>query len=652
MCGFAGFLGFGALGTANVLATAQKMGNAIRHRGPDDSGVWHEEDGQMALVHRRLSILDLSPAGHQPMPSPSGRYVLAFNGEIYNHLNLRAELEKIGAAPAWRGYSDTETLLAGFDAWGVKTTVEKAVGMFAFALWDGQKRELTLGRDRLGEKPLYYGWQGVGADAVFLFGSELKALRAHPAFAAPVSRDALCLYMRHNNVPAPYTIYGDIWKLKPGCLLTVSERSMEPEISPYWSVAEVAMQGVQTPFSGSANEAVDALESLLKDAVRQQMVADVPLGAFLSGGVDSSTVVALMQAQATRPVRTFSIGFQEPAYDEAIYAKDVALHLGTDHTELYVTPEQAMDVIPHLAKLYDEPFADSSQIPTFLVSKMAREHVTVSLSGDGGDELFAGYNRYQVTASAWMRIKAVPRPLRQLGARALTCMSPDTWNRMAAATPLTNHWLHLGDKIHKGAAVLASESASDVYRGLVSQWQNPADVVLSGRENATLLTGDMPTLNSLNDVERMMALDLMTYLPDDILTKVDRAAMGVSLETRVPFLDHRVVEFAWSLPLAFKLRQGVTKWPLRQVLYRHVPRALIERPKMGFGVPIDRWLRGPLRDWAESLLSEPRLRAEGFFRPEPIRIKWAEHLSGQRNWQHQLWSVLMFQSWLEHNRGA
>jgi asparagine synthase (glutamine-hydrolysing) len=578
--------------------------------------------------------------------------VLAFNGEIYNHLNLRAELEKIGAAPAWRGYSDTETLLAGFDAWGVKTTVEKAVGMFAFALWDGQKRELTLGRDRLGEKPLYYGWQGVGADAVFLFGSELKALRAHPAFAAPVSRDALCLYMRHNNVPAPYTIYGDIWKLKPGCLLTVSERSMEPEISPYWSVAEVAMQGVQTPFSGSANEAVDALESLLKDAVRQQMVADVPLGAFLSGGVDSSTVVALMQAQATRPVRTFSIGFQEPAYDEAIYAKDVALHLGTDHTELYVTPEQAMDVIPHLAKLYDEPFADSSQIPTFLVSKMAREHVTVSLSGDGGDELFAGYNRYQVTASAWMRIKAVPRPLRQLGARALTCMSPDTWNRMAAATPLTNHWLHLGDKIHKGAAVLASESASDVYRGLVSQWQNPADVVLSGRENATLLTGDMPTLNSLNDVERMMALDLMTYLPDDILTKVDRAAMGVSLETRVPFLDHRVVEFAWSLPLAFKLRQGVTKWPLRQVLYRHVPRALIERPKMGFGVPIDRWLRGPLRDWAESLLSEPRLRAEGFFRPEPIRIKWAEHLSGQRNWQHQLWSVLMFQSWLEHNRGA
>lgn len=649
MCGIAGYL-FNKHRTEPTEKLLCSMTAALTHRGPDSAGHWIDAGAGVALGHRRLAVVDLSAAGAQPMQSVSGRYMLVFNGEIYNHLNLRAELDKTGGAPAWRGHSDTETLLAGFDAWGVQATVAKVVGMFAFALWDGQERELTLGRDRLGEKPLYYGWQGTGDQAIFLFGSELKALRAHPAFGADISRDALCLYMRHNNVPAPYTIYSDIWKLNPGSLLKVSQRKPKPLIASYWSVPDVAMRGVQQPFAGTPVEAVGALETLLKDAVRQQMVADVPLGAFLSGGVDSSTVVALMQIQAERPVKTFSIGFHETAYDEAVFAKAVARHLGTEHTGLYVTPEQAMAVIPSLATLYDEPFADSSQIPTFLVSQMAREHVTVSLSGDAGDELFAGYNRYHVTASTWTRLSAVPRPLRQLGEWGLTRLSPSTWNRIAAVSPFTRRWADVGYKIHKGAWVLAAESAADVYLGLVSQWEDPAAVVLGGKENATLLTENQPAFSGLSDVERMMALDLMTYLPDDILTKVDRAAMGVSLETRVPFLDHRVVEFAWQLPLHYKLHKGddgyTTKWALRQVLYRHVPKELIERPKMGFGIPIDDWLRGPLRNWAEELLDESRLRREGYFDPLPVRQKWTEHLSGRRNWQHQLWCVLMFQAWL------
>lgn len=649
MCGITGYM-FAGGRHAPPESVLCGMSSALTHRGPDSAGHWMDADAGVALGHRRLAVVDVSAAGAQPMRAASGRYTLAFNGEIYNHLGLRADLEKSGRAPIWRGHSDTETLLAGFDAWGVLATVEKAVGMFAFALWDGQERELTLGRDRLGEKPLYYGWQGAGDQAVFLFGSELKALRAHPAFGADISRDALCLYMRHSNVPAPYTIYSGIWKLNPGSLLKVSQRTPEPLITSYWSVSDVARRGVQEQFPGSASEAVDALETLLKDAVRQQMVADVPLGAFLSGGVDSSTVVALMQSQAERPVKTFSIGFHEAAYDEAVYAKAVARHLGTEHTELYVTAEQAMDVIPRLASLYDEPFADSSQIPTFLVSQMAREHVTVSLSGDAGDELFAGYNRYHVTASAWKRLEAVPQPIRQLGAWGLTRLSPSAWNRIAAASPMAKRWADVGYKLHKGAGVLAAKSASEVYLGLVSQWQDPPSIVKGGKENATLLTGHLPNLNGLSDVEQMMALDMVTYLPDDILTKVDRAAMGVSLETRVPFLDHRVVEFAWRLPLQYKLRKGdhgyTTKWALRQVLNRHVPKELIERPKMGFGVPIDDWLRGPLKQWAEDLLDEARLRREGFFDPVPVRQKWTEHLSGQRNWQHQLWCVLMFQTWL------
>lgn len=649
MCGFSGYLHGYVDGSDSVRQILGAMSNAISHRGPDAEGYWVDPRGGFGLGHRRLAIMDLSDAGHQPMVSTTGRYVLAFNGEIYNHLVLRSELEKSGACGAlllgWLGHSDTETLLAGFDAWGIEATLQRANGMFSFAVWDLDTRTLTLARDRLGEKPLYYGWQGRGAQAAFLFGSELTALRRHPAFAADINRDALAMYMRHNCIGGVHSIFSGIHKLAPGHMLSVSLAAPKPVVRAWWSGAAVARQGVAQPFAGSPHEAIDALEALLRDAVGQQMMADVPLGAFLSGGIDSSTVVALMQVQSSRPVRTFSIGFHEAGYNEAEHAKAVARHLGTDHTELYVTAQQALDVIPKLPSLYSEPFADSSQIPTFLVSQLARQHVTVSLSGDAGDEMFCGYNRYQMTAGLWSKLSRIPRPLRQMAASLITAVPPTTWDKLGAVLPISR----VGDKLHKGAAVLGSRSVADLYRGMVSHWAEPANIVLGATEPASVITGAAPNLLGLNDVERMMALDMLSYLPDDILAKVDRAAMGVSLETRVPFLDHRVVEFAWSLPLHYKLRNGVTKWPLRQVLYRHVPRELIERPKMGFGVPIDQWLRGPLRDWAESLLSESRLRQEGFFDPTPIRRKWAEHLSGQRNWQYHLWDVLMFQAWLEEN---
>jgi asparagine synthase (glutamine-hydrolysing) len=640
MCGLVGFLSRGAfehrVAVNDVLA---HMTQAIESRGPDAFGAWADHEAGIALGHRRLAIVDLTSAGGQPMVAAGGRYVLAFNGEIYNHLALRRELDGF----AWRGHSDTETLLAGFEVWGVEATLRRALGMFAFGLWDRDQRVLTLGRDRLGEKPLYYGWQGQGAQAVFLFGSDVSALRRHPAFSAPINRDALTLYMRHSCIGGEHSIYQGISKLLPGHLLTLAAGQTEPHVWSWWSAAEVAQRGVDQPFVGSPEEALDELQALLLSAVGQQMVADVPLGAFLSGGVDSSTVVALMQAQSSRPVKTFSIGFHEAGYNEAEHAKAVARHLGTEHTELYVSAQQALDVIPKLPTLYAEPFADSSQIPTYLVSHLARQHVTVSLSGDAGDELFCGYNRYQMMAKFWGKLQRVPKPLRHAAAAAITAVPPARWDALGRLLPAAR----LGDRLHKGAALLGNQSVAELYRGLVSHWHEPDSLVLGGHEPATVLSGAQATLTGLSEVERMMALDMLSYLPDDILVKVDRAAMGVSLETRVPMLDHRVVEFAWSLPLAYKLRHGVTKWPLRQVLYRQVPRELIERPKMGFGVPIDHWLRGSLRDWAETLLAEPRLRSEGFFDPAPIRQKWVEHLSGQRNWQSHLWDVLMFQAWLE-----
>jgi asparagine synthase (glutamine-hydrolysing) len=589
------------------------------------------------------------------MHSASRRHVLVFNGEIYNHLRLREELAGRGEAPQWRGHSDTETLLAGFEAWGVRATLERSVGMFAFALWDRQSGTLTLGRDRIGEKPLYYGWQGQGRGAVFLFGSELSALRAHPRFGNEIDRGALCLQMRHNCIPAPHSIYQGIAKLMPGCLLSVSADLPTPRVERYWSASEAAAAGVRDPFAGSPGQAVDRLDALLREAVQMQMLADVPLGAFLSGGVDSSTVVALMQAQSARPVKTFSIGFHEEGYDEAPYAKAVARHLGTDHTELYVSAGEARELVPQLQAMYDEPFSDSSQLPTALVSRLARRDVSVSLSGDAGDELFCGYNRYQFTEKLWGAVSACPLPLRRLAARGITGVPVASWNAlvggMGRAAPRALRCANPGDKLHKGADVLACASLDELYLGLVSHWGDPASLVTGAREPSTLLTGDAPALPQLDGIQRMMAFDLMTYLPDDILVKLDRAAMHVSLETRVPFLDHRVVEFAWRLPQSMKLRDGYTKWALRQVLYRYVPKTLIERPKMGFGIPVGAWLRGPLRDWAEDLLGEARLRTEGFFDAAQVRSCWAEHLSGRRNWQYQLWDVLMFQSWLEGAHG-
>lgn len=635
MCGIVGALHI----CCNRLSieSLMNMSTMLTHRGPDDSGHWFDRPAGIALAHRRLSILDLASTGHQPMHSSSGRYVVAFNGEIYNYQLLREELEPHPIA--WRGHSDTEVLLAAIEVWGLEETLRRCIGMFAIALWDRRERALYLARDRFGEKPLYYGWQGTGEQRVFMFGSELKALRAHSAFRAEIDREALADFMRYCYVPGPLSIYHDIFKLPPGTWLKVAAGA---EPVPYWSLLEKAQCGQSQPFSGSDEDAIETLEHLLGQSIAGQRLADVPLGAFLSGGIDSSTIVALMQAQSERPVRTFTIGFTQASYNEANQARAVARHLGTDHTELVVTPEETRAVIPRLPWLYDEPFADSSQIPTLIVSELARRHVTVSLSGDGGDELFGGYNRH-----AWMRrILRVPLPLRLMAAGLLTTLSPDQWDRVYAHLPNLLPLRGPGNKAHKLASVLAEREAVGLYRRLVSTWPEPHELVVGASPRPLVPPpGWLSTFDS--DAHRMMAVDSLTYLPDDILCKVDRAAMGVSLETRVPFLDHRVVEFAWSLPLRMKIRDGEGKWILRRVLERHVPRALTDRPKMGFGIPLDEWLRGPLRDWAEDLLDEQRLRQAGYLHVEPVRKVWREHLSGRRNAMAQLWAVLMFQAWLE-----
>jgi asparagine synthase (glutamine-hydrolysing) len=651
MCGIAGFWGFGSFDSVAIRAASERMGEAIRHRGPDDSGLWVDEATQVALVHQRLSILDLSPAGHQPMTSISGRYVIVFNGEIYNHLELRNKLQgPKGEGQNWRGHSDTETVLACFEAWGIEKTLKNIVGMFAIALWDREERALYLVRDRMGEKPLYYGWQR----GVFLFGSELKALRAHPAFSGEIERDAIALQLRHNYIPAPYSIYRGIKKLLPGHVLKLTglRDGDEGLLQAYWSLAEVVERGRADPFRGNADEAVTALDGLLRDVVAGQMMADVPLGAFLSGGVDSSTIVAIMQAQSVRPVKTFTIGFNEDGYNEAQHAKAVARHLGTEHTELYITPQQAIEVIPRLPSLYDEPFSDSSQIPTFLVSDMTRQNVTVSLSGDAGDELFAGYTRYDLVSSLHRRFARVPRlALASMGA-AVRLLSVEGWDRVTAPIkpflPMRMH--NVGHKLHRMAELTAISEPMNFYRQVVSHWPLPEQLVQQGNEPTIYFERTRTHGKRVDYIEMMMFADALTYLPDDILVKVDRAAMGVSLETRVPMLDHRIVEFAWRLPLSMKMRKGESKWILGQVLDKYVPRELIDRPKMGFGVPIDSWLRGPLREWAEALIDESRLRREGFFDPRPIRKKWSEHLAGQSNWQYKIWDVLMFQAWLEEQK--
>lgn len=646
MCGIVGFWQSEEASETELLATVRSMALALAHRGPDDAGEWADSQPGLALGFRRLAIIDLSPNGAQPMQSASGRYLIVFNGEVFNFGELKRELQGLGYR--FRGGSDTEVMLAGVEQWGVEPAVRRFIGQFAFALWDRRDRCLHLVRDRLGIKPLYYGWAG----STLIFGSELKALRANPGFDAQIDRNALTLFFRHNYIPAPYAIYKGIRKQLPGTILTFrSPNSDDVTETTYWSARAVAEEGVSRRFDGTALEAIDELERHLTDSVKLRMIADVPLGAFLSGGIDSSTTVALMQKLSDRPVKTFTIGFHEGNYDEAAHARKVATHLGTDHTELYVSPEEAQAVIHRLPELYDEPFADSSQIPTFLISQLARRDVTVSLSGDGGDELFGGYNRYFRGRTIWNRMGMLPSALRRAGARAITSVSPQSWDRSLAmlepAIPASFREPMPGDKLHKLAEVLAVDSPESMYHGLVSHWRQPDNLVLGGMEPITLLTDRSEWARLSDFTEQMMYLDLLTYLPNDILTKVDRASMGVSLEARVPLLDHRVVEFAWSLPLSLKISNGTGKWALRQVLYRHVPRKLIERPKMGFGVPIDEWLRGPLREWAEELLSVERINQEGFLRPEPIRAKWEEHLTGKRNWHYQLWDVLMFQAWFE-----
>ena len=657
MCGLTGFWQPTNFSASAARAVAVKMADRIAHRGPDDAGVWVDESAGIVMAHRRLSILDLSPAGHQPMVSSSGRYVIAFNGEIYNHLELRSELEQIPPSPPlskggvirWRGHSDTETLLAGFEAWDIEATLKRTVGMFAIALWDREEKTLTLARDRIGEKPLYYGYQ----KDTFIFGSELKALRAHPDFMGEIDRDALCLYLRHCYIPAPFSIYKGIYKLMPGTYIQIPIGRSPDELhsvtpKAYWSLAEVAEKGIAHQFTGSDADAIAVLDEQLRQVIGLQMIADVPLGAFLSGGVDSSTVVALMQAQSSRPIKTFSIGFDEAGYNEAENAKVVAQHLGTDHTEHYVSSAEAMQVIPRLGSMYDEPFADSSQIPTFLVSQMARKHVAVSLSGDAGDELFCGYNRYALT-DIWRKISRVPFGVRRATGRLIKSVAPSTWEgifqRAGKFIALPSN---MGEKIEKLSSRLVSvDSVQSLYYSLVSEIANPDQVVIGAREPDTWLTKTGLKTQFPDAKLQMMFMDCMTYLPDDILVKVDRAAMFNSLETRVPFLDNRIIELAWSLPLSMKIRNGQTKWILRQVLYKYVPEELIERPKMGFGIPIGDWMRGPLREWVEVLLDESRLQQEGFFDVQFIRLRWHEHLSGKRNWQYFLWAVLMFQVWLE-----
>ena len=653
MCGLVGFWSPNKE-RAQYSALSKLMAEKLGHRGPDDSGEWCDSESGYVVSHRRLSIVDLSTNGHQPMLSASGRWVLAYNGEIYNHLGLRKRLEEKGEAPSWRGHSDTETLLACIEAWGIETALKRSVGMFAIALWDREELSLFLARDRMGEKPLYYGWQ---KDS-FLFGSELKALRAHPSFTAAVNRDALALLLRRNCVPAPHSIYQDIFKLMPGHILTISfapgARSRELVSTPYWQLNDAIENGLRDPFAGSESEAIDLLERQLSESIGAQMIADVPLGAFLSGGIDSSTVVALMQAQSNVPVKTYTIGFKEGGYDEAVSAKAVASHLGTEHTELYIQPEDALAVIPSLPSIYCEPFGDSSQIPSFLISQLARQHVAVALSGDAGDELFGGYNRYLMARRVWGKVQKLPLFARKVAAGVLRSLPPSSWDKVfdviKPVTPRNWQVATPGEKAQKLASVLTLNDGAAYFNQLTSHWNDPVNVVIGAYEPATLLTNSN-AWPKVDDFEHwMMAMDAQTYLPDDILVKVDRAAMANSLETRVPMLDHRVVELAWRMPLDLKIREGQGKWLLRQVLYRHVPRELIERPKMGFAIPLDSWLRGPLRNWAESLLAEQRLRSDGYFHPGPIRAMWSEHLSGKRNWQNHLWTVMMFQAWLEEQQ--
>ena len=639
MCGIAGYVGE----TINPEKCLSEMAEALNHRGPDDSGIWLDKEKSIGLAHARLSILDLSYAGHQPMHSFSNNHTIVFNGEIYNHNYLRFELESISKRN-WSGHSDTETLLAAIEEWGFEETLKKVKGMFSIALWNNISKNLSLACDRIGEKPLYYGW----INDQFVFASELKALKKFPEFSNQIDRSSLALFLRFNSIPAPYSIYENIFKLEPGQIIKFNTDAKKITRHSYWSTEEEFKKENLNKFSGTPSEAVNQLEIILSNAVSSQMQSDVPLGAFLSGGIDSSTIVALMKSISDSQVNTFTIGFNSKEFNEAKHAGLVAKHLGTNHFEKYVTEQDALNVIPLLPKIYDEPFADSSQIPTFLVSQFAKQKVTVALSGDAGDELFGGYNRYVVTERIFSKIFKSPILLRKLLSKTINGFSEEKWNKLLGWL-MSKKYAEVGHKLHKAANVLSSDSTRDMHFKLISQIQNPADWLINSQEHKTKFNEDYDFFSELNSIEKMMAYDLITYLPTDILTKVDRAAMAVSLETRVPFLDPDVIKFSASLPLEYKIRNGVSKWALREVLFKHVPKDLIERPKMGFAIPLADWLRGPLNDWAESLLDENRLHQEGFFNVEFVRSKWLEHKSGKQNWHHQLWNVLMFQAWLDKN---
>jgi asparagine synthase (glutamine-hydrolysing) len=630
------------------------MTDPISHRGPDDHGVWLDNEAGIGLGHRRLSIVDLSPLGHQPMASEDGRWVISYNGEIYNHAALRAEVSaEAGKAIQWRGHSDTETLLECIAAWGLEATLRKSVGMFAIALWDRRQRELHLARDRFGEKPLYYGWAG----ADFVFASELKAIRAHPNFPGEVDRRALHQFAARTYIPAPLSIYQGVYKLEPGCILTVArEAAARPLVEPplegraaggvslarYWSYRDAVEKGLADPVTDERT-ALDRLEEVLAKAITGQAVADVPVGAFLSGGIDSSTVVALYQKYSSTPVRTFSIGFEEAGFNEAEHAKAVAKHLGTVHQERYVTVDETRDVIPLLPSMYDEPFADSSQIPTHLVSRFAREQVTVALSGDGGDELFAGYNRHFAAPALWGRLSRLPRPLRAMIGTPLSRLPSNFWSSAASLLP-GRRQPHFGGKIQKALRVAGSaRSLDDVYESFLDEWSFERSPVTGGVGGAGSF--DMNLAPGAPDALRIMYCDAVSYLPDDILCKVDRAAMAVSLETRVPFLDHRVAEFAARIPLSMKVRGGKGKHILRELLYREAPRSLFERPKAGFAIPVGEWIKGSLRPWAEELLDRSRMSTEGFFDANTVHRRWQDHLSGRRDSTPAIWAVLMFQAW-------
>ena len=641
MCGFAGILTTAGLNRDELLNTALRMSGPIAHRGPDDSGVWADETAGIAFGFRRLAIVDLSPGGHQPMRSPSGRFVVAFNGEIYNFTDLRLELEAHGYR--FRGQSDTEVVLAAFERWGVEDAARRFVGMFAIAVWDAERRQVSLLRDRLGKKPLFvYREPGL-----ITFGSELKALLSGPSFDRTIDRAALAAYLRYLYVPAPRSIFQRAIKLLPAHILTISDPCRPlPTPLPYWSLKDVALAGLARPIDAPEAESIDELDALLSNAVRCRMHADVPLGALLSGGVDSSLIVALMQEAASSPVRTYTIGFDDGAFDEAPHAAAVAAHLGTDHTELQLTAGDARALVPGLPEIFDEPLADPSQLPTLLVSQLARRHVTVALCGDGGDEMFGGYNRYVYGTRMLPRVNRVPRILRQPVAAGIGSVPLSAWDRLSAMSALVPGLSdqRFGERVHKLSTVMAADSVGGMYRSLLSAWQEPNDVVAVDGDpddaNEQILDGNRP----FDLLDRMMLADQTRYLPDDLLAKVDRASMAVSLEVRAPLLDHRVVEFSWRLPQRLKVRGATGKWILRQLLHRRVPQSLVDRPKMGFSVPVERWLRGPLQSWARELLSADRLRDAGL---DPVSVDgaWRDLQEGRRQSAPALWAVLMFQAW-------